>query len=157
MSSMNVSLEPSEGPTIQNPTRQQVRSMLDRIGNGLDHCILSYGTEEEFLQAAGSRNRLLIQYRDAGGTFESVRSDLDVAFVERAFVGAMSGATGWKTELTFRPLDAPEGGGSAPRGTSSSPKKSPEQELLDAAKRAAKAGVGRLVKGGLRGLFGGKS
>jgi len=156
MSLHNVTLEPSEGPTVQNPTKEQVRSMLGRIGSGLDHCILSYGTEDEFVQAAGGKNRLLIQYSDAGGMFESVRSDLDVAVVERAFIDAMSGVTSWKTELTFQPMDAPKGGGPAPRGNSSSPKRSPEQEMLDAAKRAAKAGVTRLVKGGLRGLFGGK-
>lgn len=156
MSMQNVTLEPSDGPTIQNPTKEQVRSTLERIGNGLDHCILSYGTKEEFVQAAGGRNRLLIQYSDARGMFESARNDLDVAVVERVFADALGGATGWKTEISFRPMDAPEGTGSSPRQTPSPSRKSPEQELLDAAKRAAKAGVGRLVKGGLRGLFGGK-
>jgi hypothetical protein len=156
MPSTNVTLEPSEGSSIRNPTREQIRSMLERIGNGLDHCILELGAETEYVQAAGARNRLLVQYRDAIGMFESVRSDLDVAAVERVFVDAMGGAMGWKTELTFRPMDTPEGAGSPPRAASSSPKRSPEEELLDAAKRKAKAGIDRLVKGGLRKLFGGK-
>jgi hypothetical protein len=155
MSSTNVVLEPSEGSSIPNPTGEQIRSMLERIGNGLDHCILDLGAETEYVQAAGAANRLLVQYRDTAGMFESLRSDLDVAAVHRIFLDAMAGATGWKQEFAFRPLNTAAGADSPPRAASS-PKKSPEQELLDAARRKAKAGIDRVVKGGLRRLFGGK-
>jgi len=149
MSSMNVTLEPSEGPSIRNPSREQIRMTLDRIGNGLDHCILELGTQDEYLQAAGSAGRLLVQYRDTRGMFESVRSDLDVALVECVFADAMAGATGWKTQIQFRAMDTPRDAPPASRG--------PGEDLLDAAKKAAKAGVQKLMKGGLRGLFGGRS
>jgi hypothetical protein len=156
MPSANVTLEPSEGPTIRNPTKEQIHATLLRIGNGLEHCVLELGGETEFLQAAGTANRLLIQYRDATGMFESTRADLDVETVERAFVEAMGGATAWKTALNFRRTDAPGESGSPERSAPSSPKRSPEEELLDAAKRKAKEGVNKLIKGGLRKLFGGK-
>jgi len=50
---------------------------------------LELGAETELLQAAGAPNVLLIQYHDGIGMFESVRSDLEAAFVERIFVDAM--------------------------------------------------------------------
>lgn len=156
MSMENVTLEPSEGSSIRNPTREQVRSMLERIGNGLDHCILEPGTETGYVQACGGAGRLLLQYRDATGMFESVRSDLDVAAVERVFLDAMGGATAWKKELAFRSLDVPGQSGSTPHAAAAPSRPSPEQELLDAARRKAKAGIDRFMKRGIQGLFGGK-
>jgi len=152
----HVTLEPSKGPTIPNPTRQQIHDMLSRIGKDLNHCILTLGSEDEFVQAAGEENRLLIQYRDATGMFESLQSDLSVETVERTFQDALSGNASWKTELGFRFVDAP-----APKHTHASagpaaPPKSAGQDAMDSVKRAAKDAAKRAVKSGLRGLFGGK-
>jgi hypothetical protein len=154
-----VTLEDSKGKIIRAPSAAEIRSMLASIGRGQDHCVLDLGPSGGFVQAAGSPGRLVLQYRDDTGMYESVSSDLDAAAVERVFLDAMKGDFAWKGELQFNPMEeGPEatnaGDGAGPSTAPAyGPRKSLAEELLDAAKGQAVNKLKGLVGKGIRGLF----
>lgn len=157
MQTQNSSLEDSNGKIIDNPSKEQVLAAVERLGAGLDHCILSIGTGSDFVQSAGSKNKLCIQYRDASGMFESARGDFDAATVGRVFIEALNGADGWKSEFVFEPMETPETGRTAgDERPGPGPQKSLKDELLDMAARGVADKLNRFAKKGLGGLFGKK-
>jgi hypothetical protein len=159
MSDSAITLEDSNGTVIHGPSAADIRSALERIGRDLEHCILDLGASGGFVQAAGSRGRLTLQYRDETGMYESARSDLDAATAERVFTDALNGSYAWKNELQFKPMDegappTPAGDGAAPSAApSSGPRKSLAEDLMDAARREAASKLKGLVGKGIRGLF----
>jgi hypothetical protein len=156
-------LEDSDGNHQNNPSEDRILSTLEKIGGALEHCILHLG-DAGFIQTAGSKDRLLIQYSDASGMYESTRSDFDAVTVGRIFIDAMNGGTGWKTEHNFTPMDAPGGSGSQDgvgRSESRSvegggQKRSLKDQLFDAVKKETQSGIGRLIRKGTKGFFGKK-
>jgi hypothetical protein len=168
MSAGSVFLEDSDGNLIENPTEQQIRSCLERIGNGLDHCILDLGNRG-YVQTTGGRSRLLLQYADTAGMYESSRSDLSVSDVAGVFASALNGKVEWKTTYDFNRIgdgigegastEADSPGRATGSGQSSAPaggKKPFKDQLLDSVKQEVQGGVNRMVRNGVRGLFGKK-
>jgi hypothetical protein len=101
-----VKLEDSTGKMVDNPTPEQIEAAIGDVGSRTDHCILHL-PGESFVQTAGSRDRLFVQYSDGGEIMESDRIDFDAATVARIFVDAMEGSSGWKSDYVF----ASAGGG----------------------------------------------
>lgn len=146
-----VILEDSNGGRFTDPSESQILSTVEHIGNSLDHCILHLG-DDEYLQTAGERNRLFIEYSDVGGMFRSTKTDFDAATVARIFTAAGQGAHGWKREYVFERTGA--GAGVAGAGTGAESDGSLKDQLLDSVKkgvqREASYGVGRMVRGLIR-------
>ncbi len=146
-----VILEDSNGGRIADPSESQILSTVEHIGDSLDHCILHLG-DEEYLQTAGERNRLFIEYADVGGMFRSAKADFDAATVARIFTSAGQGSHGWKREYVFERTDT--GAGAAGTGTGAGAEGSLKDQLLDSVKkgvqREASYGVGRMVRGLIR-------
>lgn len=165
-------LEDSEGNRRANPSASDIAATLRQIGDTLDHCILHL-PGDAFVQTAGSRNRLLIQYADASGFFESAKSDFDTATVGSVFAAAMAGDDAWKGQYVFEKtgkagaaaetvpagdsgpnrMDRPAGpDGPATPGAGGSLK----DQLLGSVKRElnreASRGIGNLVRKGIRSL-----
>jgi hypothetical protein len=155
----SIMLEDSEGNRIVDPSEDQIASVIEKIGGKLDHCILHLGSGK-FLQTAGSRNQLLLQYDDGSGLFESSRTDFDAQTVSRIFVSALNGQVDWKTTYDFSRASA--GGGDEPSGraesadTSSSRsggRRSLKDQLIDSVKRETESGINQIVRQGVRGIF----
>lgn len=149
-------LEDSEGGRQGNPTESQIRATIERIGDSLDHCILHL-PGGEFVQTAGDRDRLLIQYSDAGEIVESAGAEFDAAQVTRIFMAAVSGNDEWKQEFVSRKTggggEAETPGTAETAGTESSGGSLKEQ-LFGSVKRElnreASRGLGNLVRKGIR-------
>ncbi|MFP4373121.1 MAG: hypothetical protein ACLFPO_02220 [Spirochaetaceae bacterium] len=151
-----VILEDSNGGRIADPSESQILSTVEQIGDSLDHCILHLG-DEEFLQTAGERNRLFIEYADVGGMFRSAKTDFDATTVARIFASAGQGSHGWKREYVFERTGAGDGVAGARvagAGTGAGAEASLKDQLLDSVKkgvqREASYGVGRMVRGLIR-------
>ena len=146
-----VILEDSKEGRIADPSESQILSTVEHIGDSLDHCILHLG-DEEYLQTAGERNRLFIEYADVGGMFRSAKTDFDAATVARIFTSAGQGSCGWKREYVFERMDA--GAEAAGAGKGAVAEGSLKEQLLDSVKkgvqREASPGVGRMVRGLIR-------
>jgi hypothetical protein len=162
-------LEDSEGGIQNNPTESHIAATLGRIGDTIDHCILHL-PGDAFVQTAGGRNRLLIQYADASGFFESAKSDFDTATVSGIFAAAMAGDDAWKGQYVFEKTGEAEGeteagGGGASRMDRPGGPEEPttpgaggslKDQLLGSVKRElnreASRGIGNLVRKGIRSL-----
>ncbi len=164
------SLEDSNGKRIANPGGEQILGTLNRIGTSIEHCILELGSSDDFIQAAGSRDRLLVQYRDSTGMYESARSDLDSKTVGQMLMDAIAGKNGWKSDFEFSLMEsfgsadesgtaeasasASGGASRGPGGITDNPERSLKDQLMDTVKKEAVSGVNRLLKKGVKGLFG---
>jgi hypothetical protein len=154
-------LEDSDGKIIENPTEAQLVSVLNLIGGGLDHCVLTFADStgrEWFVQTAGSKAGLLLQYSDASGQYESTRSDFDVATVGRVFLDAAKGVQAWKKEFAFRQTDGPEQA-SAPTGSrepdrqAAGGERSFKDQLLDAVTNGSLSSAGSIIRKGVKSIF----
>ncbi|NBF41262.1 MAG: hypothetical protein GVY14_12695 [Spirochaetes bacterium] len=154
-----VILEDSNGGRVADPSESQILSTVEQIGNSLDHCILHLGGDE-YLQTAGERNRLFIEYSDVGGMFRSTKTDFDAVTVGQIFAAAMQGSQGWKREYVFDRTGAGAGvadggtGAEAHSGGARASGTSVKDQLLDSVKKGvqqeASYGVGRMVRGLIR-------
>ncbi len=110
MSTVGIYLEDSNGSCIQAPSDAQIRATLEQLGGALEHCILHL-PGGAFVQTAGEPGRLVLEYADAEGRYESDHADLDVSTVASIFAAASIGDQGWKREHAFtRTGDGPVGG-----------------------------------------------
>ncbi|MFP4432189.1 MAG: hypothetical protein ACOCW6_07550 [Spirochaetota bacterium] len=162
-------LEDSDGGRKNNPSEADIRATIARIGDSLDHCILHL-PGDAFVQTAGGQNRLLIQYADASGFFESATADFDSATVGSIFAAAMAGDDAWKGQYVFEKTGEAEGeteaggGGASRMDRPASPEGSAtpvaggslKDQLLGSVKRElnreASRGIGNLVRKGIRSL-----
>ena len=159
MSVKKVYIEDSNGNITNDPGKEQIRALVERIGGDLDFCILNLGEEHGFVQAAGSKNRLLIQYRDASGMYDSEDSDFSVETVTKIFSDTIAGNTDWKKQYAFSLSDTPAGGsGSAYNAekVQSDAKRTLKDHLVDAVKSEAAYKAKRIISKGIGGLFGRK-
>lgn len=174
MGNGSVFLEDSEGRRHAEPSAEQIGELLHQIGGRLDHCILHL-PGDAFLQCAGDKSGLLIQYSDGQELFESGKSDFDPSTVASIFSKAMNGDMSWRNEYVFHPMGNPAGGDTASstgsafaRGGSTdrdsddagagATEGSLKDQLLRAAKREIKRetsrGIGNLVRKGIRSITG---
>lgn len=157
MISDSITLEDSDGKTVKNPTEAQIISTLEKIGSTLDHCILDLG-DPGFLQAAGSKGRLLIQYSDGSDMYESVKSDFTAAAVGKIFLDAMSGRTEWKKEFAFTSMNDTGGSGKSQgaatgHGPAEAQNRSFKEGILGTVKNEVSSGIGRLISKAVKGIF----
>lgn len=110
-----VRLEDSNGQEVSNPSEAQIRETIAAVGTDIEHCILHL-SDDSFVQTAGDRDRLLIEYSDSNGFFESGRVDFDAETVANIFAEAMNGNHTWKTEYNFSRSGEPSGSGGAESG-----------------------------------------
>ena len=141
-------LEDSDGGQRANPSEAEISAAIARIGDSLDHCILHL-PGGAFVQTAGGRNRLFIEYGDASGLFESAKTDFDAAMVAGVFAAAMAGNDAWKAQYVFERTGEAQGGAeTSPAGGSLN------DQLLGSVKRElnreASRGIGNLVRKGIR-------
>lgn len=153
-----VTLEDSQGKVISNPSEDQIIMAVEEIGGRTDHCILHLGGEIDFIQSAGSKNRLLVQYSRGGALYESERNDLDPGTVSKMFLAVMKGEEGWGNGLSFTAMEGMGTGsggqaGGARETSGAGGEKTFQDQLLDSAKREVKNGIDRFMRKGIRGLF----
>ena len=168
-------LEDSNGKFIYSPSENDILTVLEKIGKGLEHCNFS-GPGDTWVSAAGLSSELMIYYGDSSGQYESVRYDFTAEEAARILSSLMKGDLSWKKQYDFNSTGAAAqsqaqsaSAGTASGGTGSfssssnessggqpGEKKSLKDQLIDAAKSEAANNLNRLVKKGVRGLFGKK-
>ena len=149
-----IELECSDGKIIQNPGKTEADDTIAKIGNELDFCILSDG--DDFIQTAASDGGLLVQYKDAGGMFESARSDFDCGTVQDFFRQFLDRKDDWKSSAEFTTMDSGEtasDAGASENSRAAGPKKSLKETLMDSVKNEAVNSVNRAAKKVTRNLF----
>ncbi len=166
MQSEKIFLEDSNGKIVNNPSEEDISAALENIGTKTEHCILNLDSDISFIQAAGSKNSLFIQYSDNSGIYESSRNDMKVSEVSEIFKSASHGDTNWKKRMEFSLIDSNAGkadsGKSCCAGNPSccsnenTQKKSFKDQILDAVKYEATANATKVVRKGIRNLFGNK-
>jgi hypothetical protein len=150
-----VQLEDSSGKISVPGNVTEVTEMVDRLGKGLDHCILSDG--DIFIQAAGSDPRLVVEYGDASGHYES--ADLHSAgTVKDLFSAFFQKDSSWKTMVTFSPVETASSGfaestGAGAGGAHETRQQDPPDSLLESVKREVKNNLSRVVRRGVRNIF----
>lgn len=154
MANLQTELEPSSGETIENPTREQIRAVLDRFGKDLEHCNFTYG--EEFVSASGdAQTGIHLYYVD--GEAEYTSGALEPDTVCDVFLEAAGGESGWKTRIEFTREAAAQtnaqGRERPTRAGTQTADGSLKDQLLGAARSEAARGFKRLVRNIVRNLF----
>ncbi len=148
-------LEDSSGKVSTPRNVTEVTEMVDRLGKGLDHCILSDG--DIFIQAAGSDPRLVVEYGDSSGHYEAAGLH-SAGTVKDLFTAFFNNNDSWKTMVAFSPANAASGG--SPENTGTGAGRAPETwrtdpkgSLLESLKHEVKNNVTRIVRRGVRDIF----
>lgn len=149
-------LEDSNGKIFVPQSPAEIDQVIDRLGQGLDHCILSDG--EHFIQTAGSAPGFLVEYGDASGHYEAAET-LPPETVKELFAAFFQKDDSWRTRVNF----TRSGGGSPSSGAASQDtdrekvagqqEKSLKDNLLDTMKREVKHNVSGMVRRGVRDVF----
>ncbi len=149
-------LEDSNGKFFVPQSPAEIDQVIDRLGRGLDHCILSEG--EDFIQAAGAAPGFVVEYGDASGHYEAAGT-LPPETVKELFAAFFQKDDSWRTKVNFTRI----GGGASSSGAASqetdregSPgrqEKSLKDSLLDSVKREVKHNVSGMVRRGIRDVF----
>ncbi|HDQ14286.1 MAG TPA: hypothetical protein ENN41_05685 [Sediminispirochaeta sp.] len=149
-------LEDSNGKIVVPQSAEEINAMIDRLGRGVDHLILSEG--ELFVQCAGSGSDLVVQYGDPSGLHEASETASSET-VKELFGAFFRRDESWRTMVSF---ERSEAGGASTDGQgleggagSRAPgrEKSLKEELLDSVKREVKRNVSRTVGRGVRDIF----
>ena len=136
-------LKTSDGVRKENPSEEEIRSALGKIGGGIEYCILE-PADGGFIQAAGLKNRLRIRYRDDSGYYESADDNFSAESAGDILAEARAGGRVWKAAYSFTPLETD----GAARGPSL------KDQLRNAVRTEAVGDVKRLVRNGLRRFLG---
>ncbi len=96
--SNHITLEDSLGKKITDPTQEQIRETINKIGHEIDHCILNVGGN--YIQAAGRRNELFVETDVGSGLIGADRSDYSAEDVYQMFIGFLRGDDSWKDFFT---------------------------------------------------------
>ncbi len=107
MSDQAYAIEPSSGPTVRQPSEEQVRCIVERVGQDLEHCILTI-PGGDFLQTTGEYGKLWFQYVDASGVHTCTADFMPNAEVARVFDEALRGDFSWKQRYSFEREELPE-------------------------------------------------
>ncbi|TVQ24291.1 MAG: hypothetical protein EA383_11560 [Spirochaetaceae bacterium] len=107
MSDQTYAIEPSSGPTIRQPSEDDVRSIVERVGQDLEHCILTI-PGGDILQTTGEYGKLWFQYADATGMYTCTADSMPNAEVARVFDEALRGDFSWKQRYSFEREELPE-------------------------------------------------
>ncbi len=144
-------LELSDGKFISDPSIQEVEDAVRKTSaSSLDHCILSRG--EDFIQTAGGRGGLILQYHDSQGMFESSRECSEDEVVSM-FTGFFNGGNEWKGTVSFQ---------STGRGGDGSARTGPQvpgggfslkDTITSAIKQETTGNVSRMARRAVRSVF----
>ncbi|MFP4618449.1 MAG: hypothetical protein ACLFMZ_06360 [Spirochaetaceae bacterium] len=154
MAKLQTSIEPSQGSIIENPGEEQILSILNKFGRGVEHCNFTYG--DSFVSAYGSSpEEIFLMFIGQDGT-EYNSDAIDANTACRVFMDSAEGNTGWKEKIGFNAGDGGGPGSAEAAGTAGgmSGKKSLKEEMLNAVKSEAAYNARRMVRKGIRGLFG---
>ncbi|MFO7850063.1 MAG: hypothetical protein R6V67_08910 [Spirochaetia bacterium] len=172
MARLKTRIEPSQGSIIDNPGEQEILSVLNKFGGGVEHCNFTYG--DSFVSAYGSSpEKIYLMFIGRDGT-EYNSEPVDASTACKVFMDSGDGDTGWKEKYGFEAgsessgqpykADAEAGPGSggaadpvtgeAGENSMGKSKKSLKEEMLDAVKSEAGYNAKRFVRRGIRGLFG---
>lgn len=105
-------LEDSSGKFTEARSPKDIESLIDRVGKGIDHCILSDG--DNYIQTASSGAGLLVQYADPSGNYESTDSSLPPQAVKKIFTAFFQHDDSWKTQTAFTQIGEAEPASAAP-------------------------------------------
>ena len=142
-------LEDSNGKFFVPQSPAEIDQVIDRLGRGLDHCILSEG--EDFIQAAGAAPGFVVEYGDASGHYEAAET-LPPETVKELFAAFFQKDDSWRTRVNFTRIDeGTSSSGAASQETNR--EKSLKDSLLDSVKREVKHNVSGMVRRGIRDVF----
>lgn len=147
-----MNLEDSNG-TISIPKDvTEVTAMIDRVGNGIDHCILSDG--EMYIQTAGTAPSLVVEYQDDTGHYAAAELH-SAQTVKDLFSAFFQKNDSWRTLIAFSREGENPAARSADTGrTNSRPgEKGLKDGLIDSVKREVKNNVSGMVRRGVRNIF----
>jgi|SRR5690554_1610420 len=146
MSGNNFTLEDSNGHIIQNPTEEQIRATINKVGRGIDHCILSTGNT--FIQTADSGNGLLVEVNDGSGVKEADKADFSPEEVCTIFIGFLDNDRSWEK---YFPSSPATGGstGNAGRETPTMNQFNVKEEITNALKSEGMYRVKRSIRRGV--------
>ncbi len=149
-------LEDSKGKVVVPKSPAEIDQVIDRLGRGLDHCILSEG--EHFIQAAGSAPGFIVEYGDASGNYEAAET-LPPETVKELFAAFFQKDDSWRTRVNFTRIgEGSHSSGAASQETdrersSGRQDKSLKDNLLDSVKREVRHNVSGMVRRGVRDVF----
>ena len=148
-------LEDSSGKISVPNNVTEVAEMIDRLGNGLDHCILSDG--ETFIQAAGSDPRLIVEYGDLSGHYEAAELH-SAGTVKELFSAFFRKDNSWKTMVAFSRAVAtsgssPENTGAGIDGADETWQKDPQDNLLESLKNEVIGNITKRIPRSVRDIF----
>lgn len=134
---------------------QEIEDMVDRLGRGIDHCILSDG--DMFVQAAGADPRIVVEYGDSTGHYEAAEP-LSARTVKDIMSAFFRKDVSWKTMAAFSPTGdfaagPATGTADSDGGAGATREKSLKDSLLDSVKREVKNNASRMVGRGVRDIF----
>lgn len=135
-------LEDSNGTVTQPGSSADVAAVVRRLGNGIDHCILSDG--DLFLQAAGSDPELTVQWGDGSNLYEASETLSEQTAID-LFSAFYECDPSWKTKVSFVPA---EGGGSAPSGG-----RSLKDDVMSSVKGEIQYGISGLIRRAIRNIL----
>jgi hypothetical protein len=149
-------LEDSNGRVVIPQSPAEVDQVIDRLGRGLDHCILSEG--EQFIQAAGTAPEMVVQYGDPTGNYEADQM-LSSETVKELFAAFFRKDDSWRTSVSYTRI-----GGGSPSSSAAGletdrergagqQQKGLKDTLLDSVTRELGLNISGMVRRGIRNVF----
>ena len=105
-------LEDSSGKFTEARSPRDIESLIDQVGKGIDHCILS--DDDAYIQTAASGSGLLVQYGDPTGNYEGTDPGLSPQTVKKMFTAFFQHDASWKTHTAFSQIGEAEPASAAP-------------------------------------------
>ncbi|MFP4384264.1 MAG: hypothetical protein ACLFST_12610 [Spirochaetia bacterium] len=147
-----MTLEDSNGKISTPQNVNEVTAMIDCVGNGIDHCILSDG--DMYIQTAGSSPNLVVEYQDSTGHYAAPETH-SAQIVKDLFSAFFQKNDAWRTMVVFSPQGGNTSGPTQTAGQSTSRTggKSFKDGLVDSVKREVKNNISGMVRRGVRNIF----
>ncbi|MDZ7794427.1 MAG: hypothetical protein U5P10_12285 [Spirochaetia bacterium] len=148
-------LEDSSGTVTEARSPKDIESLIDKVGKGIDHCILSDG--DAYIQTAASGSGLLVQYGDSSGNYEGIDPSLPPQTVKKMFTAFFQHDESWKTHTAFSQIGEakPASAASSPAGASQAAESPGSREdlknsVINSVKREAQTSFSYMIRRVLR-------
>jgi|GEM_PF-1426157 len=153
MANKKITLEDSTGKVIQDPTETQIRETIFKIGEEIDHCILT--VENNFIQTTGKKNELYVEADVGSGSIAADRADYSSEDVFQMFLGFLNSDDTWKDHFTTVSFEGPSdfSRSHTPREQTQKPKFDVKEEAGKALQQEGRYVARRQMRRGFRGIL----
>ena len=138
-------LEDSSGKFTEARSPKDIENLIDQVGKGIDHCILS--DDDAYIQTAASGSGLLVQYGDPTGNYEGTDPSLSPQTVKKMFTAFFQHDASWKTHIAFSQIGEAEPASAAP---SPGNRENLKDTVINSVKREAQNSFSYMIRRVLR-------